>query len=218
MQREGKLLKPLVEDGKIKIYLHVSDLFAENSWFVLIDTNLFLIDPGRGSRSYLEELKNKEHIDMVQVLLTHAHVDHIHDLMAINSEKIYLHPAEKRILLDPSLNLFEQLSISTAFSEQINFEEPEKLRSEWKAIHTPGHTPGSTCYLLVDSYLFTGDTVFADSIGRTDLPGGNWEEMESSIKLLTQLLQKKPDLLIFPGHGPVATAKHILKENPFFSQ
>jgi len=211
------MLKFIGGDDDLKIYLHISDLFGENSWMVVLKPSLFVIDPGRGSKVALEELREIVSVESVELVLTHGHVDHVYDLIALRPDKVYLHQSEKQVLFEPSYSLFDQFGINAKCFAQIHFADPDELGKDWKVIHTPGHTPGSCCYLLRDDYLFTGDTVFADSIGRTDLPGGNWQPMESSVALLTELFREKPDLLILPGHGPVATARYILQENPFFT-
>ncbi|RKX46228.1 MAG: MBL fold metallo-hydrolase [Thermotogae bacterium] len=210
------MLKFIGGDDDLKIYLHVSDLFGENSWFVVLKPFLFVVDPGRGSKAAMEELKEIVNVESVELVLTHGHVDHVYDLIALQPDKVYLHQSEKQVLLEPSYSLFDQFGINTACFAQIHFSDPSELGKAWKVIHTPGHTPGSCSYLLRDDYLFTGDTVFADSIGRTDLPGGDWQAMASSVARLTKLFREKPDLLILPGHGPITTAKYILQENPFF--
>lgn len=211
------MLKFIGGDDDLKIYLHVSALFGENTWFVVLPPLLFVVDPGCGSKAAMEELKEIVNVESVELLLTHGHVDHVYDLIALHSDKVYLHQSEKQVLLEPSYSLFDQFGINTACFARIHFSDPSKLGKAWEVIHTPGHTPGSCSYLLRDDYLFTGDTVFADSVGRTDLPGGDWQAMASSVARLAKLFREKPDLLILPGHGPITTARYILQKNPFFT-
>lgn len=82
-----------------------------------------------------------------------------------------------------------------------------------KVIHTPGHTPGSIS-LVIDNYLFTGDTLFAGSIGRTDLPGGSFQQIINSLKL--KLATLNDELEVYPGHGPKSTLGYEKKHNPYF--
>jgi len=85
----------------------------------------------------------------------------------------------------------------------------------FKVIHTPGHSSGSVCF-LIDNILFSGDTLFCDSVGRTDLPGGSYKEIEKSIK--EKIFSLDENIIVYPGHGPATTLKHEKNYNPFFGK
>jgi glyoxylase-like metal-dependent hydrolase (beta-lactamase superfamily II) len=91
-------------------------------------------------------------------------------------------------------------------------DEFEAAGLRFKVLATPGHTPGGVCYVVEDA-VFCGDTIFAESIGRTDLPGGNYEELLRSIK--EKILPLKDDMMLLPGHGPATNVGWERKRNPF---
>ena len=158
-------------------------------------------------RAILRELKFLGG-DVKAILITHAHFDHIasaQTLKRVLKAKIYLHKADLKLL---------PLSRIVAATYGIEWTDPEidiSLSNDEvlelddliiKVLHTPGHTPGSVCFLINDSMLFTGDTLFKGGIGRTDFPGGDWNSMISSLRRLSKL----PDnIIVYPGHGESTT-------------
>ncbi|MCP5461132.1 MAG: MBL fold metallo-hydrolase [Thermotogae bacterium] len=185
----------------------------ENCYVVREDERITIIDPGFGVSTELTAFEDKKHL---RALLTHGHADHIFDLDQIDTDEIIIHPMDKPMLLDAEksfLNLFGKNTLLLGGKKVLS---TEVLRDRWKCLHTPGHTEGSCCFLFDERFLFSGDTVFSTSVGRTDLPGGDHDQMKSSIDRLKELFTKMPDLIVFPGHGPQTTARIILRENPFF--
>jgi len=174
-----------------------------------------IIDAAPGSRAILRELKflggNVE-----AILITHGHFDHIasaQNLKKVLRAKIYLHKADLDLL---------PLSKIVATTYGVEWSDPEidvVLTNDEtlelgdiviKVLHTPGHTPGSLCFLVNDSMLFTGDTLFKGTIGRTDFPGGDWNSMVISLKKLSKL----PDeIVIYPGHGEPTTLGYEKRTN-----
>lgn len=169
---------------KIKSFL-VGPLLT-NCYFLISDKKAIIIDPGFLTEEIVKKAKEKK---VLYIILTHSHWDHIlgaKELREITKGKILIHKAEKNFL---KFEADEYLK----GNEEIKFGE--KIL---KIIHTPGHTPGSIC-ILIDHFLFTGDTLFEDGVGRTDLVGGSEEDLKKSLKILEKII--KPGMKIFPGHG-----------------
>ncbi|HDP77320.1 MAG TPA: MBL fold metallo-hydrolase [Mesotoga infera] len=185
----------------------------ENCYVVEETDRVTIIDPGWGVSSELLPFVGSK---QVRILLTHGHADHIFDLDKIISDEIVIHELDRDMLIDPEKSLLNIFGKEVLLLEEAKIWTPEILDGQWKCLHTPGHTEGSCCFLYGEKQLFSGDTVFSNSIGRTDLPGGNEIEMQKSIQQLRRLFNELPCLRVFPGHGPEATAQVILRENPFF--
>lgn len=166
-----------------------------------------IIDPGclpgeeqERVNSYLAENK----LIPQAILLTHAHRDHIHgvaDLQGKYGIPVYMHPLE-----EPALK-FESRSVGDG-------ETLELAEMKIEVITTPGHTPGGVCYLIRDEkIMFTGDTLFAGTIGRTDLPGGDYDKLIVSI--MDKLMGLDGDIEIFPGHARSSDIAEERTHNPF---
>lgn len=141
------------------------------------------------------------------ILLTHGHFDHggdVESLLQRQNVPVYLHPADRRLpsWLTHGLRADREL----ADGQVLDFDG---LR--FRVLHTPGHTPGGVC-LLCGDMLFAGDTLFAGSCGRTDLPGGDWEQMRASLRRLAAL---EGDYKVFPGHGEATTLAVERESNPY---
>lgn len=146
-------------------------------------------------------------LELRAILLTHAHFDHGGDvsrLLAKRAVPLYCHPADRALpsWLTHSLEWSEEL----AEGQTLDFDG---LR--FTALHTPGHTPGSVCFLCGD-WLFAGDTLFTGSCGRTDLPGGSWREMAASLRRLAAL---SGNYVVYPGHGEATTLADERAGNPY---
>ncbi len=161
--------------------------------YVLISGNeAIVIDPGGEIEKILKEIEGKK---LTYIILTHYHRDHTLAAPRLKKEKggkILIGKGEKEFIdfpVDEFLNEKEEIRIGNEFL---------------KVISTPGHTKGSIC-LLGKDFIFTGDTLFADGVGRTDLPGGSEKDLEKSLKKLKKII--KPKMKIFPGHGPIFEKK-----------
>ena len=169
-----------------------------------------LVDPGDEPERILASLHGKK---VAAVLLTHGHFDHIggvHEVMEQNTE-VYIHPLDEPMLLDPAKNM--AVLIGSNFSlpaKTLSANEGDMIIAAGihiNVLHTPGHTPGSVCY-LAESALFSGDTMFSHGYGRTDLPGGSFHDLYLSLKRLIKLPK---DTKVYPGHD-IATTIGIEKE------
>ena len=165
-----------------------------------------VIDPG--DEAALVEARIKAlGLRVLAILLTHGHFDHGGDVARIRRRTgapVYLHPADRAL---PSW-LTHGLRADRSYDEG---DEPEFEGLRFRVLHTPGHTPGGVC-LLCGDWLFAGDTLFAGSCGRTDLPGGSWQQMAASLRRLAAL---PGDYKVFPGHGEQTTLSAERESNPY---
>ena len=182
----------------------------ENCYAVTVNDECFIVDPGEFSDELCSfVLKNCEKIKYI--LLTHCHFDHVAGVNAIKGicEKALTvgHSLENEGFISSDINLsafFMEAPISFGIDKTV--EDLEKLfvgGEEILVIHTPGHTKGSVCYKLGDT-LFSGDTLFKNSYGRTDLPSGSMAELKNSLSRLSKLPE---NITVYCGHGDTTTIK-----------
>ena len=156
-----------------------------------------VIDPGYEPETVLRKAKALGKT-VQAILLTHGHFDHVGAVKQIAADtdcQVWLHPQE--------LSMPEQLTAGPLYYTG-TYGEGATLQLaglELRILHTPGHTPGSVC-ILCQGHMFSGDTLFQDSCGRTDLPGGDWKEIRQSLRRLASL---EKDYAVHPGHGPSTT-------------
>lgn len=206
----------MVNDFEIKTF---GVGFIETNMYLVIENRLGLvIDPGfiesEANRIIKEIKKGVDEIPMV--LLTHCHFDHISGCGILKKEfkcKIYCHKLDEEKLIDPHMS-GAHFFVSLGFSLKPDgyLSDNQELRFSnlnLKIIHTPGHTKGGVAILLEDKYLFSGDTIFKDSIGRTDLYDGDYDTEIDSITKKILVLPK--ETIILPGHGPQTTVKDEMK-------
>ncbi len=205
---------------KIKRFI-LSDM-GVNCYLISNNSDAILIDVGFNP-TIIEEYIDSNNLNLLAILLTHAHFDHIGGLEQIRSKykaPVYVHEKEQDWLTNPALNGSETFSyfgkVTSKPSENIIKEENILNIDDFhiKVIHTPGHTPGSVTY-KINNWLFTGDTLFNRSIGRTDFAGGNHVQLINSIKKKIFLLTDKS--IVFPGHGEQTTVGEEKKNNPFLN-
>lgn len=180
--------------------------------------NAAIIDPGGDSHEILDVI-TQEQLTVELIFLTHGHSDHIAALKEVKNAtdaKIAIHELDASMLLSPQGNLSIFMGAGfTQPSADIKLKGNEKFQVgdlTLEIIHTPGHTPGGIS-IKVNNTVFTGDTLFAGSIGRTDFPGGSYDELISSIK--EKLLPLGDDISILPGHGERSTLSREKRINPF---
>lgn len=183
----------------------------------------FFIDPGGNTKDVTDFLKS-EKLALKMVLLTHGHIDHIagiHELVTFVGNNIYIGAKDAFMLRKPSKQLQSLLGVHC---EGLNdFKELEEGRLiefsgyKIKVMETPGHTEGSVCYLIKDndnhSILISGDTLFAQSVGRTDLEGGDSLKLEASLRRLAEF---NDGLHVLPGHGPDTSIGEERELNPYW--
>ena len=193
----------------------------EANCYILADEKTkraIIIDPGDEAEKILRKV-DAEELEIIYIVNTHAHIDHIGANDIIREETgacLLIHSADAPFLEDPEMNLSIMIDKKRKFSSPTKMlEEGDQIRVDGislRVLHTPGHTPGSIC-LHVKDKLFTGDTLFAGSVGRTDLPGGNLLDLENSIK--EKLLVFSDEVIVYPGHGPQTTIGKEKQDNPF---
>ena len=192
--------------------------FGANTYIITTDDKkAIVIDP---SQTRIEGELIKLGLQPTHVLLTHCHFDHVGGVTALQEggARVYCSKEEKA-LVGTQADLFEAFGAprNPYRIDEVFVDGEEKILNgiSVKAILTPGHTAGSCCYLFTEKdggrYLFTGDTLFAGSIGRTDFPTGNDEQMYASLKLLA----KMDDMPVYAGHNEPTTIDRERKTNPF---
>ncbi len=190
--------------------------FAENSYILHDDKEAFVIDPGSNTDALKEALRELD-VRVRGVLLTHGHFDHINglnDLLESFDVPVHIHEADRDFLFDPGLNLSIHMGGATMRyklekkEKLITFNEEDTFTLGDETItvtHTPGHTRGCVLFHYKD-IVFTGDTLFRETVGRTDLPTGDMESMKDSIARIADILG--PNTVLYPGHGPRTTMAH----------
>ena len=178
-----------------------------------------VIDPGEDGDKIADYICKKGW-QLEGILLTHGHFDHItgvSDLVSIAGGKVYAYREEKELLADPQLNASVMMGYEVALEPDVLLRDGQKFTVaglNFQVIHTPGHTKGGCCYYAEDEkVLFSGDTIFMESIGRTDFPTGNSRELLDSVR--NKILVLPDDVTIYPGHGPETNVAYEAANNPY---
>jgi len=189
--------------------------YQTNTYIVENEGHCAIVDPGYEPETILAFLK-KHALTADAILLTHGHFDHVGAVEKIVEEtgcKLWMSERDWSQKNSPLTNYFYPIA-NCDFAEVQFCEEGEEISAAgltFKTLETPGHTHGSVCYLCGDA-LFSGDTLFAGSCGRTDLPGGDWITILKSLRRLSQL---SGDYTVFPGHGNSTTLSQEKLYNPY---
>ncbi|NTW91246.1 MAG: MBL fold metallo-hydrolase [Erysipelotrichaceae bacterium] len=187
-------------------------IYQTNTYLVVNNNEVIVIDPVSKADRIQSLLNVNETI--VGICLTHGHFDHIgavDDLVNIYHCPVYIHEDDLELTQDPEKNYSQTKKIKLKSKLSV-YSDRMKIQSiDFEVIHTPGHTKGSVC-LMFENNLFTGDTLFKGSIGRTDLYGANPQEMKQSLRTLRSLNE---NYVIYPGHDGSTTLFDELKRNPY---
>jgi len=180
-----------------------------------------IVDAGLGANKLIEFLQENQ-LNPVAVVLTHGHIDHIEGVAALRAEfpeiKVHIHKLDAEMLTEPYTNLSAMTGVPFSIEPADFLLEDQSVIEQagikLKVLHTPGHTPGGICLYSEDEVVvFTDDTLFADSIGRTDFPNGDTEQLLQSIR--EKLFILPDETKVYSGHGPSTSIGHEKKYNPF---
>ena len=185
------------------------------------DKKVIIIDPADNGK-YIKQKLDSKGFEVEAILLTHGHFDHIFgcdELRKLTGAKVYASFEEEDVLLSSQLNASKSVGRACTVKANQLLKDGEVislLNFKIKVLSTPGHTKGSCCYFFMDdNVLLSGDTIFLESVGRTDLPTGNMGELNRSIR---EKLDSLPDdVKVYPGHGDSTTIEHERKYNPFWN-
>ena len=187
-----------------------------------------IIDPGQDAEARIEEILAEHRLKPVAVLLTHGHIDHIWSVVPVCGARdipAYIHPSDRALLSDPARGL--GLPAGQQLFGGLTFTEPDDVAEladgmtvrlagvDLVVDHAPGHTPGSVTFRATPGVMFSGDLLFAGSIGRTDLPGGDYPTILDSLARVCLTLPDEVQVL--PGHGPGTTIGAERASNPFLA-
>jgi glyoxylase-like metal-dependent hydrolase (beta-lactamase superfamily II) len=192
-----------------------------------------VVDPGKDASAGVEQVIREHRLKPVSVLVTHGHVDHmwcVAPVAGTYDATAYVHPADRHLLADPMAGMSRETA-SMVLGAKYEFAEPERVEElvdrqsielagiTFAVDHSPGHTPGSITFRTpyeqddVSEVMFAGDLLFAGSIGRTDLPGGDHQAMLRSLR--DKVLTLRDDVVVLPGHGEQTSIGRERATNPF---
>lgn len=205
----------------LKVKIRVLSACQTNCYYVYREgaDEIVVIDPGDSGEAVYDDVKRLGFEKVAGILLTHGHGDHtggVLRLKELSGAKIYAHEDEADILKDPEKNL------SGWFGRAYGFDADEYLRDgqmlhmagvDFEVIHTPGHTKGGCCYYVAeDMTMFSGDTIFNCSVGRTDFYSGSMRELADSIR--ERIMTLPDNVKLYSGHGDETTVGYERKYNP----
>ncbi len=205
-------------------------MYATNCWVIApkAGSECVVIDPGMPDVSaMLDEILKRHSLKPVAVIATHGHLDHTFSIQPIAdgySIPAYIHSLDRIALSHPERYLSPEFAATLSAMDFVEPGDVRELRNEevvellgmkFKAIHAPGHTPGSLVFVVDDELLVSGDVLFAGSIGRTDLPGGSAEAMEQTLR--KKIMPMADHLRVLPGHYGDSTLGAEKKSNPYLT-
>jgi glyoxylase-like metal-dependent hydrolase (beta-lactamase superfamily II) len=212
--KEAGMISEQYEVGNFSVFCYLigDEETGEGLW----------IDPSDETDFLLSEAKSKGISKIKYIVNTHAHVDHVMGNAKMKKKtgaEIIIHEADADHLLMTPPDLLEMFHAESSPPADLRVKEGDRIcagKIELTVLHTPGHSPGAIC-LYTKGLVFTGDTLFIGSVGRTDLPGSSWQVLEESIR--SKLYTLPGDTIVFPGHNygstPTSTIQHERRNNPF---
>lgn len=197
---------------------------ATNTYLIHSDGSAaaLIVDAPMGSVEALGKVVEDKGLHPVALVLTHTHWDHTADAAKMKRRwpgmTVYVHPGDEYRLTEPAKHTVWPLPFTLeALEADRHLQGGDRLElegMEFEVLHTPGHTEGGICLLEKnEGVVFVGDTLFSGSVGRTDLPGGDWGTLLASIR--AQLLTLPDNIIVYPGHGPATTIGDERETNPF---
>lgn len=198
-------------------------IYATNCYIIGCESTKkgIVVDPG-GDAGRIMQAVEKKGLDISYIILTHGHFDHIGALKEVRDRtkaEVAIHSEDVHMLQDPGKSLAVLTGGGTGtVSADILLKDGDLLEVgdlRLEILHTPGHTQGGICIKIGDGVLISGDTLFAGSVGRTDLPGGDFDSLMYSIK--TRLVKLPDDTKVYPGHGVATTIAREKQKNPFLA-
>ncbi|MCA9765185.1 MAG: MBL fold metallo-hydrolase [Carnobacterium sp.] len=197
----------------------VTGTIEENCYIIYQDKTALIVDPGADFKKIMHVIEELQVVP-VAILLTHCHFDHIGALEQTRSTyniPVYVSSLEKTWLMDPALNLSNSLLHPiSAQPAEFEFDKRKEYafdKMTFRIVPTPGHSPGGVSFIFSD-FVVTGDALFKNSIGRSDLPFSCLEDLITGIK--EQLFVLADDMRVYPGHGLQTTIGQEKQNNPFF--
>lgn len=196
--------------------IHICPFSWGSNCYLLVSGNeAFVVDPSPSADAIIKRA-DENGVRIKAILLTHGHFDHVISAETLQSKTgapIMIHRGDGDMLTDPAKNAYRLF-----FGQDRGFRAADRLLEDGeiltlgaesvRVMNTPGHSIGSSCF-VTDDFIVTGDTIFAEGYGRTDLYGGNMQQLVSSLRALAKLSH---DLVIYPGHGDSATLGDALSK------
>ena len=205
----------------LRIETYVVGPVQTNCYFAVNDETkeMILIDPGANADRLIQIIE-EEKLNPVAILLTHGHFDHATGAEELAQEfdiPIYIYEDDKATLEDPEMNVSYMMGRELVFHADKFLKDEQEIDLAGfhiRVLHTPGHTPGGCCYYFpYEDVVFTGDSLFCGSIGRTDFKGGSSSQLVRAVK---DKLMKLPDrTMVYPGHNDITSIEHERMYNPY---
>lgn len=207
--------------GALKVEQYVVGPVQTNCYFAINENTkeLLVVDPGDGGKQLAEKIRGSGYTP-VAILLTHGHFDHAGAAAELAAEfgiSVYAYETEKETLENPQINVSWMMGKEETFHADIFLKDEQEIDLAGfhiRVLHTPGHTKGGCCYYLpYEDAVFSGDTLFAGSVGRSDFPGGSASELIRSIREKLMVMPEKTT--VYPGHNSITTIENERMYNPY---